>query len=1244
MALEKNTMQGHEQLTINNELKAAKGVSIWKLLQYADAFDLILMLWGTVGAVVDGFSLPILIVILRSPIHAFGSFANGTPKDSTLSRADFTHTINKCVVQMLYIGLAVGACCFLEGFCWTIAADRQTSRLRRDYLRAILRKDVGYLDTKATTNAEVVNTISADAATIHDTIGQKVPHFIMHMSHFVGGFVIGFSFVWKLGVLLVASIPLLLIPLVVFGKRQALLAKDMRVAYLKASEVAEEAISSIRTVFSFVGEKRTITGYAEALNETLKVGLRQGLVKGLTVGSVGLSLIIWAVLSWYGSRLVMHNGVPGANVISVGLATINAIVSLCLALPDFKPFAESWIAAGRIFEIIDHVPDIDSEESRGIVLEKVQGKLEIRNVNFAYPARPSTIIFKRFSLTIPAGQTVALVGESGSGKSTIFALIERFYDPLSGGIFFDDVNIKDMQLKWLRSQMSLVTQETALFSTTIKENILIGKENATMGEIIQAAKAANVHDFVEQMPDGYNTQVGERGVQVSGGQKQRIAIARAILKNTKVLLLDEPTSALDAESANIVQEALINVSLGHTIVVVSHQLSSIKSANLIAIIQNGRVVEVGEHDELLHKHENGVYAKMVGLKQRTSREESNNEFKNSSTNLCSPNVDKLRSPYVLNNLDQTVKLTAETKVPTFGRLLALNRPEWIHGLLGTVGAIGFGIVYPTYSFLIGNTISVLYYTDFHQLKSRATINSLSFAVLAGFNMLASYLQHYNFTAMGEHLIRRVREKMLSKILTFEVGWFDQDENSGAKISSQLATEASMVRSLVSDRISLALQTASSILVSSTLGLIASWRLSIPMMALQPFLIFCYYFKNFLLKNCTEVARQARESASQMANEAVNHHKTILAFSSQDMIMNLFKCQQKAPQRDLVKSSSMSGLGLGIAQTMIFSNYAFGLWYGSRLLSKGKISTGQMFETFMVILVTGRIVGEAFSMTFDLSKGASAVETLFKIMDRESQISIDDAAGQRLENIQGSVEIKNVSFCYPSRPHFTILSNFSLKVDPRSTIALVGQSGSGKSTLISLIMRFYDPLLGSVRVDGFDIRILDVKTLRKQIGLVSQEPTLFSGTIQDNILYGKENATEIEVIEAAKASHAHEFICSLSNGYNTLVGIGGLQLSGGQKQRIAMARAIIKNPVILLLDEATSALDVYSEYLVQNALENIMIGRTMLIVAHRLTTIKNADTIAVVQDGAIVEQGKHSELMEKGNGPYYSLFELQRPKI
>ncbi|KAJ7548484.1 hypothetical protein O6H91_07G014000 [Diphasiastrum complanatum] len=916
--------------------------------------------------------------------------------------------------------------------------------------------------------------------------------------------------------------------------------------------------------------------------------------------------------------------------------------SLGFALPDFKPFAESWIAARRIFETIDHVPDIDCENNRGIVLQKVEGKLEMRNVNFVYPARPDTIIFKSFSLTIPAGRTVALVGESGSGKSTIFALIERFYDPLSGGIFLDDVNIKDMQLKWLRSQISLVAQETALFSTTIKENIMIGKENATMEEIIQAAKAANVHDFVKRMPDGYNTQVGDRGVQVSGGQRQRIAIARAILKNANVLLLDEATSALDAESEKIVQEALVNASVGQTTVVVAHRLSSIRSADSIVVVQNGQVVEVGEHDELLHKHENGVYAKMVGLKQRTSKEESNDEFKNSSTKLCSPNVDILRSPFSLNNLDQTVNLTAETKVPTFGRLLALNRPEWKHGLLGTVGAIGFGIVYPTYAFLIGNTISVLYYTDFHRLKIRATINSLAFAVLAGLNMLVNYLQHYNFAVMGEHLIRRVREKMLSTILTFEVDWFDQDENSSAKISSQLATEASMVRSLVSDRISLALQTGSNIFVSLALGLLASWRLAIPMIAIQPLYIFCFSFKNFLLKNCTEVVRQAREKASQMASEAVNHHRTILAFSSQDMIVRLFKSQQEVPQRALVKSSSMSALGLGIAQAMIFFNYAFGLWYGSRLLSKGKISTGQMFQAFLVLLSNGRIVGEAFSMTFNLSKGASAGATLFKIMDRKSQLSTD-APRKELESIRGSVEIDNVSFSYPSRPHITILSNFSLKVAPGTTIALVGHSGSGKSTAISLILRFYDPQVGSVRVDGIDIRNLDLKTFRKHIGLVSQEPTLFSGTIRDNILYGKESATEVEVIEAAKASHAHDFICCLSNGYNTLVGVRGLQLSGGQKQRIAIARSIIKNPTILLLDEATSALDIHSEYIVQNALDKIMIGRTTVIVAHRLTTIQNADTIVVVQDGAIVEQGKHSQLMEKGNGPYYSLFELQSTK-
>ncbi|PQQ05203.1 putative multidrug resistance protein [Prunus yedoensis var. nudiflora] len=290
--------------------------------------------------------------------------------------------------------------------------------------------------------------------------------------------------------------------------------------------------------------------------------------------------------------------------------------------------------------------------------------------------------------------------------------------------------------------------------------------------------------------------------------------------------------------------------------------------------------------------------------------------------------------------------------------------------------------------------------------------------------------------------------------------------------------------------------------------------------------------------------------------------------------------------------------------------------------------------------TGKNIADAGSMTSDLARGGRAIKSILSILDRESEISSEELEGIK-KTFKGHIELKNVVFAYPVRPDQMIFKGLNLKIEAGKTMALVGQSGSGKSTVIGLIERFYDPLNGSVSIDGCDIKLYNLRKLRSQIALVSQEPTLFGGTIHENIVYGKENATVAEVRKAAKLANAHEFISSMEEGYETYCGERGVQLSGGQKQRIALARAILKNPTILLLDEATSALDSVSENLVQEALEKMMVGRTCVVVAHRLSTIQKADSIAVIVNGKVAEKGSHHELLAVGRGgAYHSLIKLQ----
>ncbi|KAL5212613.1 hypothetical protein ABZP36_023460 [Zizania latifolia] len=1219
--------------------------SFMSVFMHADAADVVLMVLGLVGAVGDGLSTPVMLFITSKVFNDLG----GGPD----ILQEFSSKINVNARNLVFLAAGSWVMAFLEGYCWARTAERQASRMRARYLRAVLRQDVEYFDLKVGSTAEVITSVSNDSLVVQDVLSEKVPNFVMNAAMFTGSYAVGFALLWRLTLVALPSVVLLIIPGFMYGRILIGLARRIREQYTRPGAIAEQAVSSVRTVYSFVAERSTMAHFSAALQESARLGLKQGLAKGLAIGSNGITFAIWAFNVWYGSRLVMYHGYQGGTVFAVSAAIVVGGLALGSGLSNLKYFSEASSAGERILEVIRRVPRIDSESGTGEELANVAGEVEFRSVEFCYPSRPESPIFASFNLRVPAGRTVALVGGSGSGKSTVIALLERFYDPSAGEVTLDGVDIRLLRLKWLRAQMGLVSQEPALFATSIKENILFGKEDATAEEVVAAAKAANAHNFISQLPQGYETQVGERGVQMSGGQKQRIAIARAILKSPKILLLDEATSALDTESERVVQEALDLASMGRTTIVIAHRLSTIRNADIIAVMQYGEIKELGPHDELI-ANENGLYSSLVRLQQtrdsnkvdeigvsgNTSAVGQSSSHSMSRRFSAVSRSSSARSLGDARDADNTEK--PKRPVPSFRRLLMLNAPEWKQALMGSFSAIVFGGIQPAYAYAMGSMISVYFLTDHAEIKDKTRTYALIFVGLAVLSFLINIGQHYNFGAMGEYLTKRIREQMLAKILTFEIGWFDRDENSSGAICSQLAKDANVVRSLVGDRMALVIQTISAVLIACTMGLVIAWRLALVMIAVQPLIIVCFYARRVLLKSMSKKSIHAQAESSKLAAEAVSNLRTITAFSSQERILRLFDQAQDGPREESIRQSWFAGLGLGTSMSLMTCTWALDFWYGGKLMAEHHISAKQLFQTFMILVSTGRVIADAGSMTTDLAKGADAVASVFAILDRETEIDPDNPEGHKPEKLKGEVDIRGVDFAYPSRPDVIIFKGFSLSIQPGKSTALVGQSGSGKSTIIGLIERFYDPLRGSVKIDGRDIKTYNLQALRRHIGLVSQEPTLFAGTIRENIVYGTEAATEAEIEDAARSANAHDFISNLKDGYDTWCGERGVQLSGGQKQRIAIARAILKNPAILLLDEATSALDSQSEKVVQEALDRVMVGRTSVVVAHRLSTVQNCDLITVLEKGIVVEKGTHASLMAKGlSGTYFSLVSLQQ---
>ncbi|CAN6268278.1 unnamed protein product [Urochloa humidicola] len=1252
---------------------AKEKASFMELVRYADARDRCLMALGALGSFGDGMMQPLSMLVLGDIVNSYGGA--GTPGSSVSSGA-----VDKFALRLLYVAVAVGACAFLEGLCWTLTAERQASRMRRLYLEAVLRQPVEFFDAAApssqATTFRVISTIADDADTIQDFLAEKLPNVLANMTLFFGALVVAFVFAWRLALAGLPFTLLFVVPSLVLGKRLAAAAGEARAAYEEAGGIADQAVSAIRTVASYRGERRTLERFGLALARSTALGIRQGLIKGAVIGSLGVMYAVWSFMSWIGSVLVIRFHAQGGHVFVASICIILAGMSVMTALPNLRYFVDAATAAARMREMIEKLQPLDAEGKKGATKENIRGQIVFRDVRFSYPSRPDTLVLDGVSLTIPEGATVGLVGGSGSGKSTIISLLQRFYSPDSGEILLDGHDIGALNAEWLRSQIGLVSQEPVLFATSIRENILFGNETASLKQIVAAAKMANAHEFITKLPHGYETNVGQYGTQLSGGQKQRIAIARALIRDPAILLLDEATSALDSESEQAVQDALDRASVGRTTVVVAHRLSTIRKADVIAVLEAGRVVELGTHEDLVAAGEGGVYARMARMqKASVAREErhqrvveaaesESNRVSFRSVEIMSVPSDFHPSPVPsFRSVERSVGMEDDElagrdtaarrrRKPSQLRLLKMNQPEWKQALLGCAGAIVFGAVLPLYSYSLGSLPEVYFLGDNELIRSKTRLYSLVFVGIAIVCITANIVQHYNFAVMGERLTERVRARMLAKILSFEVAWFDEDENSSAAVSARLATQATKVRSLVGDRMCLLVQATANAALGFSLSLSVSWRLAVVMMAMQPLIIASFYFKKVLMTATSKKAKKAQARGSQLAGEAVTNHRTITAFSSQRRMLRLYETAQEGPRKDNRVQSWISGFCLSLCQFSNTGSMALALWYGGRLMARGLITPTRLFQVFFMLMTMGRVIADAGSLTSDLAKGGDAVRSVLDILDREPLIKDDGDDGdeakepkkngkKKHKEIKGAIEFRNVHFSYPTRPEVKVLDGFSLEIGAGKTVALVGPSGSGKSTVIALIERFYDVQNGSVLIDGRDIKSYSLAHLRSHIALVSQEPTLFSGTIRDNILYGDEHATEDEVTSAAKLANAHEFISGMEGGYDARVGERGAQLSGGQRQRIALARAILKNARVLLLDEATSALDTVSERLVQDAVDRMLQGRTCVVVAHRLSTVQQSDVIAVVKNGKVVERGRHGELVAAGRqGAYYNLIKLQ----
>ncbi|KAM3299662.1 hypothetical protein ACQJBY_040927 [Aegilops geniculata] len=1180
--------------------KMTKGgkASFHDLFKNADTADVVLMLVGTVTALASGMSQVVMSIIFGRMVDAFG----GATRDTILPRVD------KVVLEFVYLAIGTWPACFLQISCWTVTGERQAARFRSLYLKSVLRQDMAFFDTEMK-GGQVVFGTSADTILIQDAIGEKVGKFLQLLTTFIGGFTVAFIKGWLLTLVMLSTIPPLIVAAAIVSKMLSKVSSEGLASYIDAGNIVEQTIGSIRTVVSFNGEKKAMDQYNNLIKKAYKGTIKEGAIQGFGLGF--LSLVYFSsfgLIVWYGSKLTLDRGYSGADVMNILFAVL---------------------------------------------------------VGASYPSRPEQLIFDGFSMHVSSGTTMAIVGESGSGKTTVINLVERFYDPQAGEVLIDGMNIKSFKLEWMRGKIGLVNQEPVLFMTSIKENIAYGKEDGTLEEIKKAAELANAARFIENLPNGYDTAVGQRGAQLSGGQKQRIAVARAILKNPKILLLDEATSALDLESERVVQEALSNIMVGRTTIVVAHRLSTVRNAHCISVVSGGKIVEQGHHDKLV-KDPEGAYSQLIRLQEthqetceqlnaglssplskRNQAQSISTSSAGSSHHSVIPPVN-LPGPTALLDYDgadgekasENTDVKVSKKAP-MGRLISLNRPETAFLLFGSLAAAIDGTVYPMMGLVMASAAKTFYELPADKRQEDSIFWGLLCIGLGAMGMISKLANSLLFAIAGGKLIERIRAFTFKNIVYQDAAWFDHPANSSGALGGRLCVDALNVRRLVGGNLALIIQCTATLICGIVIAMIADWKLSLVILIVVPLMGLQAYAQVKFLQGFSQNAKTMYEEASQVATDAVGNMRTVASFCAEKRVVTKYNQKCQASKNQGIRTGIVGGIGFGFSYTMLYVTSALCYYVGAKFISQGNSDFGGVFKAYFALVLAMIGASQTSAMASDSAKANDSATSIFKILDRKSQIDSNSEEGSTMELVQGDIDFMHISFKYPSRPDVQIFSDFTLNIPSRKTVALVGQSGSGKSTVIALLERFYDPDSGVILLDGVEIKNLKLSWLRDQMGLVSQEPVLFNDTIRANIAYGKhEEVTEEEIAAAAKAANAHEFISSMPQGYSTSVGERGTQLSGGQKQRIAIARAILKDPRILLLDEATSALDAESESVVQDALDRVMLGRTTVTVAHRLSTIQGADIIAVLKDGAIVEKGTHETLMGIAGGAYASLLELR----
>ncbi|MFC9230171.1 ABC transporter ATP-binding protein [Streptomyces decoyicus] len=931
------------------------------------------------------------------------------------------------------------------------------------------------------------------------------------------------------------------------------------------------------------------------------------------------------------------------------------------------------------------------------------------------PARRGRPVLDDFSLRIEAGETVALVGTSGSGKSTVSLLLPRFYDVSAGRVLVGGHDVRELTLPSLRAAIGLVPETSFLFSDSVRDNIAYGHPSATDEQVRAAARAAQADGFISELSDGYDTKVGEQGLTLSGGQRQRVALARAILTDPRLLVLDDATSAVDARVEHEIHEALRGVTAGRTTLLIAHRASTLALADRVAVLDDGRLVDIGTQEELEERcplyrrlltdpeelggverdpagelaglldsefagavreesadgdgpgdetdgaagrsRPGGTITPELWVRREQEAEEGGAGIAARAAVAAGPGIGAAMAglPATPELLAQVAALPPATDLPDVDEDQAV-RPERSYGLRrllhGFGGPMVFALALVAMDAVAGLLLPVLIRQGIDEGVRLGVLagvwTAAGLALLVVLAQWAAQIGGYRMTGrIGERVLYSLRLKIFAQLQRLGLDYYERELTG--KIMTRMTTDV--------DALSTFLQTG---LVTALVSMLTFFGILVALLAidvqlalvvfatLPPLIIGTYFFRKQSVK-AYELARERISVVNGDLQESVAGLRIVQAFRREGRGAERFAARSDDYRRARVRGQFLISVYFPFVQLLSSVAAALVLIVGAERVGSHTLTAGALVAYLLYIDLFFAPV-QQLSQVFDGYQQASVSLGRIQELLREPTTTPAAERPREVPALRGDITFDGVHFHYGEGDE-PALAGVDLTIPAGQTVAFVGETGAGKSTLVKLVARFYDPSAGAVRIDGTDLRELDLTGYRRRLGVVPQESYLFAGTVRDAIAYGRPDATDAEVEAAARAVGAHAMIATLDGGYLHEIAERGRNLSAGQRQLLALARAELVDPDVLLLDEATAALDLATEAVVNQATDRLVGrpvpspghhpsprpgARTILIVAHRLTTAARADRVVVLDRGRIAEDGSHDQLLAR-DGRYAELW-------